>query len=477
MGSSPQEGFDLQNWIFLFMNSLPVLSSSSPIIPVPPKPLDEIQKVHTFKVNEFCVNVFRKQNALFYETYHLNQKIMAKGFLYKPKESDNSSEIVAKKIAYIKKCAVQVEEDGVPQFLYIYKTWEKDGFEIKLARGKDALIWNLVDTATNRNSCLPVKACTLAASRCHQETIDIIERIKQNSLQNQNTLSLIEDFEIASVIEPRKVQREIQKAERLFGYNSVPIMIAHAASVLFCPPAAIATGLAHLHLLTSVKNTNTRRLRIVNAFQLAHPEKPLAIEIVPVSKPSLVDDKIRVSKFRWSVTVITYGGAVRYCQTKICKGNHSEIIVEGINDGYFGKGSPQIGEAEIPKIGESFIYKAHNFVGQMGLETGILSSKDLKFETRTEIWMRSSEKVKALLSAIEQQKGHPSSFSRLGRDSVFSDKDADNCFTWIRENLKTLDIDIGKSLLGKLATIPKMFTRPKDYYKFPKDTGFLNQKI
>lgn len=78
-------------------------------------------------------------------------------------------------------------------------------------------------------------------------------------------------------------------------------------------------------------------------------EQPVCIEIEPVSAPSRIDERVRVSKFTWAVTLITHDGS---------NGNHAKIIVEGINDGFYSDENPRIKNGETVKDGEKFIYMA-----------------------------------------------------------------------------------------------------------------------
>ena len=143
-------------------------------------------------------------------------------------------------------------------------------------------------------------------------------------------------------------------------------------------------------------------------------QKPLLIEIEPIGEPSVFDPRVRVSKFIWAVALVTNGGST---------GDHAEIIIEGINDGFYDNESPLLGKNAKPvKEGEKFIHLAH-FLPR--IESGLLSPKDLIYGRRSVIWMRTSDKVKEMIRGIEEEQSLPSDkrsreFNVRGRDAIFA---------------------------------------------------------
>ncbi|MGL5264517.1 MAG: hypothetical protein ACRDAI_08145 [Candidatus Rhabdochlamydia sp.] len=203
-------------------------------------------------------------------------------------------------------------------------------------------------------------------------------------------------------------------------------------------------------------------------------QKPLLIEIEPISEPSVLDPRVRVSKFTWAVTVVTNGGST---------GDHAEIIIEGINDGFYNHESPLLGKNAKPvKEGEKFIHLAH-FLPR--IESGLLSPKDLEYETRTEIWMITSDKVQEMLRRIEKEQSLPKeertrNFNIRGKDAIFPiwdprqtdwfhrGKTGDNCYTWDTDHLKSLGIDLGSSWKDYIAAMALNYTKkPEEYKKIP----------
>lgn len=200
---------------------------------------------------------------------------------------------------------------------------------------------------------------------------------------------------------------------------------------------------------------------------LATPE-PLLIEIEPISASSRIDERVRVSKFTWAVTLITHEGS---------NGNHAKIIVEGLNDGFYSHENPHIKNENTVKNGEIFTYMAE-FNPPIKSQI-FLSNKKLKYDTRTEIWMVTSDKVKKMIESIEDESSLPeerqlfnywgirSKIYKFNPDDFwnFSGKVGDNCFTWAQRKLRILNIDLGKSRIDHVAALVKNYTKRKEEYK------------
>ncbi|CUI17620.1 hypothetical protein PNK_2016 [Candidatus Protochlamydia naegleriophila] len=72
-----------------------------------------------------------------------------------------------------------------------------------------------------------------------------------------------------------------------------------------------------------------------------------------------------------------------------------------------------------------------------------------------------------MLNRIQEERLNPLNWSFLGRDSIFNDG-SDSCMTWSREHLKSLNIDLGNSLLGWVITPTSCYTNSSNYYrKYP----------
>ncbi len=172
----------------------------------------------------------------------------------------------------------------------------------------------------------------------------------------------------------------------------------------------------------------------------------------PIVKKSSVDPRVLVSRFRWAVTLVCYKGS---------EGNHAEILVEGVKEG-------------------QYFLKVCHFTGITGKEIldDEIPSENLKYEHRTEIWKRDSQKVKMMLEAIKVDKAKPPRLNLWGCDSVFGDG-SHNCFTWAREKLEMLDINLGKSWLGFLFARSRNYTYPissegpQDQIPIPSDYNIV----
>jgi len=196
-------------------------------------------------------------------------------------------------------------------------------------------------------------------------------------------------------------------------------------------------------------------------------EKPLLIEIEPISEPSIFDPRVRVSKFTWAVTVITTTGVSR---------SHAAIIVEGINEGFFNREACLSIGTEI-EIGEKFIYLA-DF--NPPVQACLISLNELKYLKRTEIWMRTSDKVQEMIRNIGEEllRKNRRWFNIRGRNALFpnvtttedkwvtfSAEPGDNCYTFNRDHLKTLDIDPGSSYIDFIAAMARFYTKDPESYK------------
>lgn len=168
------------------------------------------------------------------------------------------------------------------------------------------------------------------------------------------------------------------------------------------------------------------------------------IYLLPQSKNSRFNEKVKVSKFCWAVTFVA-------------EGLHAVIIIEGLDDN-----------------GKYFMHKV-DFTGAKLRSK--LHPKDLKFHQRSQIWTVSKEKVIEMLNAIEKEKsaGKLPEFFIAGKKSIIGGG-AHNCTTWAKEKLKLLDIDLdtleGK-ILGVFFTAAPNFTHNPDYYKYDHVNNFL----
>ena len=197
-------------------------------------------------------------------------------------------------------------------------------------------------------------------------------------------------------------------------------------------------------------------------------ERPLFVEIEPISLPSEIDDRMLVSKFTWAVALVTRRGK---CQ------NHAQIIVEGINDGFYNEQNNYIQGVENLQLVAKFAYMCEL---KPPINSKIFTKEEkLNFFSRSEIWMRSACQTKKMIENIEQEKATFSySFNYWGIRSMFykfnpqkfnlSGKKGDNCFTWSQKKLKLIDVDLGEKITDHAAALARNHTaKPENYPELP----------
>lgn len=240
--------------------------------------------------------------------------------------------------------------------------------------------------------------------------------------------------------------------------------IVSGSAILFS--AVFAAALISIPFFPSESGLDTDKLdALQKRMTPLSLQKPLLIEIEPVSIPSVIDERARVSKFNWAVTLVTHMGS---------EGNHAKIIVEGINDGFYSNENPRIKNENTVKNGEKFTYMAE-FNPPIKSQI-FLPTKKLKYDTRTEIWMVTSDRVKKMLASIEEEKSlqqptfnywgiHSKLYKLNPRKLDLSGKVGDNCFTWARKKLRILNIDLGEGYTDHLAAIARKYTKEKEEYE------------
>ena len=210
-------------------------------------------------------------------------------------------------------------------------------------------------------------------------------------------------------------------------------------------------------IISFIKDFTVPELKI---FPLSEPS-PFKVYLEPKTAKSCIDERIMVSQFQWAVTLVTHNGS---------EGNHAHIIVEGItNDKRFLTKDNHEGY---------FMHQSH-FTGSR-VKSKPQDSRKLKYEERTPMWKVSSQKAVRMLEdiAFEKDNDRAPLFSKVGCDSIFSRSGEHSCFTWAREKLEILGVDLGRSLLGWAFTRTKNYTNPKDeYFKLPKHLSCIDYKI
>lgn len=183
---------------------------------------------------------------------------------------------------------------------------------------------------------------------------------------------------------------------------------------------------------------------------------PYRLELEPIHQSSGFGEHMLISKFMYAITLIRYKGI---------SGNHAQMIIEGINDGFI---------QEVP-IGHYFVCLADLLGAKKikqgnGVETEVRAIRtsvknkfDLKYEARSETWKRSSSSVKSMIQAIvEERDNPPPGFAIYGRHSMFASKEVveDSCITWAISKLSLIDI----FLKGEKS--PIFYTDTSDFARF-----------
>jgi hypothetical protein len=473
--------------------------------------LEVKEVVHTWKFNAFTnINLTRIQSNLEYEVVDSTEGVLFKGNIETPE-----SKTIEQMIAHLKKCKVSVNSSSEVRFLCCYHSWEIGDKEASLVKGSEELMWNIFCTSLQQSSLFSISKSTIPSARCHPDTIAHIEKIKKESLNRDNIFSLINDFTISRILDKETIEKELTRLHEdknninnfkgfladMTGFLS-PIVVGGAWATSLAWNAVIGTsttissyvggglfgsmvgGYAGLtvgmvafgtgsliplaagafYLLKKEEAINNQRGILDNRIKILSPQKPLFVEIEPVSVPSQIDSRIRISKFTWAVTL--------FAGPKGESRNHASIIIEGLANEYF---------EGVLSSGEYFMHKSEfnppvrsHFYTTKKFKHDVLSGIE-----RTEIWMISSEKVVSMLKVILFEKnlqeeklnrGEKIPFSYQGNSSLLSDGNH-NCVTWSREKLRMLNIELGVSLIGFVITIPRNYTKSMEEYQ--KNLAFV----
>ncbi|MGL5264004.1 MAG: hypothetical protein ACRDAI_05460, partial [Candidatus Rhabdochlamydia sp.] len=457
-----------------------------------------------------------------YKTIDKNQKEIYAQYIEIPEE-ENLEDLVS----HLQSCAVMVGENGVVNFLAVYNTWEststaglfmsgKVNLDVKLIRGTEDLIWSVFQKNTNNNINFNFYA-TVPSLQCHPETIALVEKIKTEAFENLSLLyCLATDFKVTRVVhcgdfehQLHKEQHKAQQAQQdhyfrsIFTHKFNPHRYLMFASMYMFRNTAISAakttsqflggrvlgsvaglyaGFITFSALSNICNYATffknycfftesealcKKQEILQKISVPKTSAYL-IEVEPISAPSRIDPRTLVSKFTWAVTIITHQGS---------GGNHAQIIVEGINDGFYSREMPRTINEENIEEGEKFTYLAE-FDPPIKSQL-VLPDQHLPFETRTETWIRPSNEVKKMLEDIEQEKRCPKKtrrvFNALGRRSNFykfspskwnlSGEIGDNCFDFAREKVKIIGVILKKSSFEPVVTLVRRHTTDNEVCK------------
>jgi len=324
---------------------------------------------------------------------------------------------------------------------------------------------------TSLNEKFEICKCAIPSPDCHPESIKLIERIKHNlddprllsCLQKEficyckgNVKDTIQDLQ--KQLKQKQDKIESEPEARLFEYRA---------------PGSFDLGDRAYVERVWIDSPSIVRLK-ERIKRLETVTEPVCFEIEPFSRRSKIDERMFVSKFTWSVTLVA--------GPKDLKKWHASILIEGLSDGWFRTLPQDIPTGKGKKYAEKlfthlnslqdrdyFMHRLH-LMGDNNIwyENAWPSENGAQlYDSRSLVYMVSSSKVKDVISKIFLQLWGRAdiSFCRLGADSMFNSKNAHNCFTWARERLKELTINIGKAPLDNIAALVTCYTKLDRYYK------------
>lgn len=379
-------------------------------------------------------------------------------------------------VAHLKLCDLLVKKQGAPNPLIPSHQWISKNRRVHLHLVRDngvmKFLCQRINAKTNeikQDTYRDLGKFLIPSCRCSAETRAKIEEIKTKSLAELNTF--LKDFKMSCFIDANLEQpdvaylqkdadlkikaAEIKSNSIKTGLVTLGLGVATAVAPVIAPLTVplMAGGATKLSLntykakktATHITTNHTLNERRYNQRMAAlKAEKvPFLIEIEPLSRPSRIDSRVRVSKSTWAVTLIASGYSVGY---------HAEIIVEGLNNG-------KLPDKKIHRWG---VKEGEYFIHKSGLMSGIKIhsrlfdhggkhhlEKKLEYNRRTEVWKVTSETALKLLADIKAQKDkiktdrdNEVEFALLGPSK--GAPNAHNCFTWAREKLKEAEIvDLG----------------------------------
>ncbi len=192
-----------------------------------------------------------------------------------------------------------------------------------------------------------------------------------------------------------------------------------------------------------------------------------------VFKPnSKLNNLLSIDQNNWATTLI--------CAVN---SNHAELVIEGVdeNNNYFMKLAHFIGKysANSGQLDKNS-YCGFNGLGEVKLST--IQPGSLRYDGKTQTWLKLKNKVEAMLKEIEKEQDmpnqNPRQFNILGRDSIFAQGklipnkaesiDSDSCFTWAREKLTMLDVNLPENKTAFLVSLTRKYTNPGKFPFKPK---------
>lgn len=378
-------------------------------------------------------------------------------------------ETIQDKIKCLLSCELIINDNHTPSFILpptyeICHQWEIENNEITLLRKNNDLIWQLFNKNTKTIAQVPFNESTFKTFYCESTTKRKIE-IALKNYPLEHKIDFIKKH-LALVPITHSIARIQFLCFKIFSQHYVKSC---------CPKYQFQfAAKEELSILGSgrefVINTSDKWIfngpscvfsqTIIKTKELDHPIHPFYIGIEPISKKSRIDDRVSVSQLIWAVTLVAHTG---------CDGNHAEIRIEGISDGF---DNSQFSTSKNPislEQGQYFMYVSHY---RPSIESDVIfpGNEEAEYEERSAIYLAPSEKIKKMLIEIKKEKETPlkekSPFSFFGSDSIVG-RGCHNCTTWAREKLKMLNINLDDQInyLKLMSNQYKqiLITKAKDY--------------
>lgn len=368
-------------------------------------------------------------------------------------------------------------KSGQVVFCPLYRTWSLIEKAVRLIKFNNELSWS-VSSPTAFDVVRPFKQSTIPSMICHEDTDDLIEKLKMG-IDSEVASCLDKDFIVTRVLEEHEINKECKERKKLrvneprnnsilkeavpYGYTvagfalgkmilqGIGIKLIQGTALSIIGPGIVGVFLpiAAYEGYKAIKNVSNIKESLTPTSSI---EKQIFIEIEPFSVKSRIDERAMVSKFTWSVTVITgpEGPA----------GNHTSILIEGIDSSNFSFGATQ---------GQYFMCQAH---WVPPIKTRFINDDKFKYWLnqgirRSHIFMRSSQKVSQMLTQILKerdehseiiQSGKQVQWTRWGKYSKYGNG-THNCMTWAMEKLAFAEIHLHISKNPYVIIIPSMYTK------------------
>lgn len=380
---------------------------------------------HTLMINEKTISFYQKDDTFNYSVFdHKMKKNEGSG----PLDWGPSPHTTEEKITHILECIPIFDGDTVSFTTYgvLMDACDSAHRRIKLVVcEKGELIWRIFEGST-KSLCVSLDdAAVKATENCSRKSSALLKMLKSQNLAKK--ISILKNFRL-----------KCWQAN-----NSLDIYRWKVTSV------AKAQGLKGQKVSPEWDVFSPFKSFFRNFLKAMDKRDPLDIwknlsqfsfTLEPRAKKSRIDPRVRISPYYSTVALVANRGPC---------GNHAEILIEAIENG-------------------NYVMKKIHFVGPDGIKTKATSEK-LRYTQRTRLWKRSSEKIEYRFRLNKSLKNTPIKFNQLGIHSILTACcRAHNCTTWAVEQLKKMDIDLGKS--------PGSFilTKAKDYTSKEKKFRDLN---